>query len=105
MGNFEEIQSINRQNNDSYDALLYSYARWSENQKLIVVANFSSEKGSEFDLKVPSSLISKWNLKDGEYQLKDQLYQNKLFVLKVQNGQGEAKISIQPSESLILELK
>lgn len=37
--------------------------------------------------------------------MKDQLYQNKTFVLKVQNGQGEAKISIQPSESLILEMK
>lgn len=105
MGNFEEIQTVNRQNNENYDALLYSYARWSESQKLIVVANFSSEKGSEFDLKVPSSLISKWNLKDGEYHLKDQLYKDKTFVLKVQNGQGEAKISIEPSESLILELK
>lgn len=102
MGSFEEIQTVNRQNNENYDALLYSYARWSESQKLIVVANFSSEKGSEFDLKVPSSLISKWNLKDGEYHLKDQLYQDKTFVLKVQNGQGEAKISIEPSESLIL---
>jgi glycosidase len=105
MGSFEEIQSSNRQNNEGYDALLYSYARWSENQKLIVIANFSSEKGNEFNLKVPSSLISKWNLKDGEYQLKEQLYQNKTFVLKVQNGEGVAKVSIQPSESLILELK
>lgn len=105
MGSFEEIQSANRQSNEGYDALLYSYTRWSENQKLIVIANFSSEKGSEFGLKVPSSVISKWNLKDGEYQLKEQLYQNKTFVLKVQNGEGEAKIAIQPSESLILELK
>jgi glycosidase len=105
MGSFEEIQSSNRQNNEGYDALLYSYARWSENQKLIVISNFSSEKGNEFNLKVPSSLISKWNLKDGEYQLKEQLYQNKTFVLKVQNGEGVAKVSIQPSESLILELK
>ncbi|WP_343705908.1 alpha-amylase family protein [Flavobacterium sp.] len=104
MGSFEEIQTVNRQNNENYDALLYSYARWSESQKLIVVANFSSEKGSEFELKVPSSLISKWNLKDGEYHLKDQLYKDITFVLKVQNEQGEAKISIEPSESLILEV-
>ncbi|MDQ6529213.1 alpha-amylase family protein [Flavobacterium sp. LHD-85] len=105
MGSFEEIQTVNRQNNESYDVLLYSYARWSESQKLIVVANFSSEKTSEFDLKIPADVISKWNLKDGEYQMKEQLYQDKTFVLKVQNGQGEAKITIEPSESLILELK
>ncbi|MBZ4034750.1 alpha-amylase family protein [Flavobacterium sp. 17A] len=105
MGSFEELQSVNRVNNQDYDALLYSYARWSEKQKLIVLANFSSEKQSEFNLKVPSSLILKWNLKDGEYQLKEQLYQTKTFVLKVQNGEGTAKVEIQPSESLILELK
>jgi glycosidase len=105
MGSFEEIQAANRQNNPNYDALLYSYVRWSENQKLIVIANFSSEKASEFDLKIPSSIISKWNLKDGEYELKEQLYITKKFILKVENGEGVAKVAIQPSESLILELK
>jgi hypothetical protein len=79
--------------------------RWSENQKLVVIANFSSDKTSEFELKIPSDIISKWNLKEGEYQLTDQLYQIKKFALKVQNGEGKAKISIEPSESLILELK
>ncbi|MBS7253221.1 alpha-amylase family protein [Flavobacterium branchiicola] len=105
MGSFQEIQSINRQDNAGYDALLYSYVRWSENQKLVVIANFSSDKTSEFELKIPADIISKWNLKEGEYQLTDQLDQNKKFTLKVQNGEGKANISIQPSESLILELK
>ncbi|WP_264551369.1 alpha-amylase family protein [Flavobacterium sp. N2038] len=105
MGSFQEIQSVNRENNAGYDPLLYSYVRWSENQKLVVIANFSSDKTSEFELKIPSDIISKWNLKEGEYQLTDQLYQIKKFALKVQNGEGKAKISIEPSESLILELK
>ncbi|MCR4030132.1 MULTISPECIES: alpha-amylase family glycosyl hydrolase [Flavobacterium] len=105
MGSFEEIQAANRQNNSNYDALLYSYVRWSENQKLIVIANFSSEQASEFDLKIPSSIISKWNLKDGEYELNEQLYKTKKFILKVENGEGVAKVAIQPLESLILELK
>jgi hypothetical protein len=105
MGSFQEIQTANRENNAGYDPLLYSYVRWSENQKLVVIANFSSDKTSEFELKIPSDIISKWNLKEGEYQLTDQLYQIKKFALKVQNGEGKAKISIEPSESLILELK
>ncbi|MNL40942.1 hypothetical protein D3C87_1633230 [compost metagenome] len=105
MGNFQEIQSVNRQNNIGYDELIYSYVRWSENQKLIVVANFSSEKTSEFDLKIPSDIISKWKSKDGQYQLTDQLYQKNTVQLKVNNGEGIAKVKIAPSESFIFELK
>ena len=105
MGNFQEIQTVNRQNNQGYGESIYSYVRWSENQKLIIVANFSSEKTSEFDLKVPTDIISKWNLKDGEYQFTDQLYKKNAVPLKVTNGEGIAKVKISPSESFIYELK
>ncbi|UTN02331.1 alpha-amylase family glycosyl hydrolase [Flavobacterium bizetiae] len=105
MGSYQEIQSVNRQNNAGYDELLYSYVRWSENQKLIVVANFSSEKTSEFELKIPADIISKWNLKDGEYTLTDQLYLQNKTKLNVSNGEGRAKVKIAPSESFIFEVK
>jgi len=105
MGNFQEIQSVNRQNNSGYDELIYSYVRWSENQKLIVVANFSSEKTSEFELKIPADVISKWNLKDGSYILLDQLYLQSKTYFTVKNGEGIARIKIAPSESFIYEVK
>ncbi|MFG4001949.1 alpha-amylase family glycosyl hydrolase [Flavobacterium aquidurense] len=105
MGSFQEIQTANRQDNAGYDELLYSYVRWSANQKLVVVANFSSEKTSEFDLKIPVDIILKWNLKDGEYVLTDQLYQKNAVRLKVNNGEGRAGVTIAPSESFIYELK
>jgi glycosidase len=105
MGQFQEIQTVNRQNNAGYDELLYSYVRWSENQKLIIVANFSSEKTSTFNLKIPSDVILKWNLKDGEYVLTDQLYSNKKNVLVVKNGEGTVIVEIAPSESFIYEVK
>ena len=105
MGSYQEIQSVNRQNNAGYDELLYSYVRWSENQKLIIVANFSSEKTSEFELKIPADVISKWNLKDGEYTLTDQLYLQNKTKLNVSNGEGKAKVKIAPSESFIYEVK
>ena len=105
MGSFQEIQSVNRQNNVGYDESIYSYVRWSENQKLIIIANFSSEKTSTFNLKIPSDVILKWNLKDGEYVLTDQLYLNKKNILTVQNGEGTIIVEIAPSESFIYELK
>lgn len=104
MGNFEEIQSANRQNNPNYDPLLHSYVRWSEKQKLVVIANFSSEKESEFDLKIPSTVISKWNLKDGSYVLVDKLYSESKTYLTVKNGEASARVKIKPSESFIYEV-
>lgn len=105
MGDYQEIQSVNRQNNPGYDELIYSYVRWSEIQKLIIVANFSSEKTSVFNLKIPSDVILKWDLKDGEYVLTDQLYSNKKNVLVVKNGEGTVIVEIAPSESFIYEVK
>lgn len=105
MGDFQEIQSVNRQNNVGYDESIYSYVRWSENQKLIIIVNFSSEKTSTFNLKIPSDVILKWNLKDGEYVLTDQLYLDKKNILTVQNGEGTIIVEIAPSESFIFELK
>ena len=105
MGSFREIQSINRQNNQGYDELIYSFVRWSETQKLIIVANFSSEKTSEFELKIPSDIISKWNIKDGSYVLVDKLYSENKTYFTVKNGEGSARVKIKPSESFIYELK
>ncbi|MBP4139841.1 alpha-amylase family protein [Flavobacterium geliluteum] len=105
MGSFYEMQTANRFKTVSYDDFVYSYARWSESQKLIVVTNFSGTVTSEFELKIPSELISKWSLKDGDYPLKDQLYNTNTIQMKVQNGEGFAKVKIVPSESFIYELK
>jgi len=105
MGSFQEIQSVNKQNTSGYDELVYSYVRWSENQKLVIISNFSSEKSSEFELIIPVEVVSKWNLKDGEYLLTDQLYLKSKTNLIVKNGVGKSKIKIAPSESFIYELK
>ena len=105
MGNFQEIQSVNRLNNPGYDELIYSFVRWSDNQKLIIVVNFSSEKTSEFNLKIPSDIVSKWNLREGVYQLTDQLYQKNSAQLEISNGEGIVKVKVLPSESFIFELK
>ncbi|KFF11709.1 alpha-amylase family glycosyl hydrolase [Flavobacterium hydatis] len=105
MGGFQEIQSVNRKSTTRYDTGIYSYVRWSNNQKLIVVVNFSADKTSEFELKIPADVIAKWKLKDGEYTITDQLYLQNKTKLNVSNGEGKAKVKIAPSESFIYEVK
>lgn len=103
MGNFQEIQSSNRDKTQGYDTGIYSYVRWSTSEKLIVIANFSWQVTSNFDLKIPADVITTWKLKDGSYPLKDQLYGN-TATLKVENGVGVVKVSVKPSESFVFKM-
>jgi glycosidase len=104
MGQFQAIHPINGEVVAGYDPGLYAYVRWSEAQKLIVVTNFSWLSNSSFELTIPNDVINKWNLKDGVYRLKDQLYGSE-NTLSVINGEGKIEIAIEPSESFVFELQ
>jgi glycosidase len=104
MGKFQEIQTVNRQTNQGYDTGIYAYVRWSDYQKLIIVTNFSTLTTSNFELKIPSDIIQKWNLKEGTHTITDQLYYKSSVQLRVENGEGKVQITIAPSESFIYQL-
>ena len=104
MGKYEDLQFYNRSNTANYDPLIYSYTRWSANEKLIIVSNFSSEQTSEFDLKIPADIIRKWSLADGHYVVVDQLYKRNKVVLDVRNGLGSLRVRIAPLESFLYQL-
>ena len=104
MGKFHEIQSSNRNITPGYDIAIYSYVRWSETQKLIVVTNFYWLATSNFELRIPADIVQKWGLKDGTYTITDQLYHESSIPLRVENGEGKVQITIGPSESFIYGL-
>jgi len=101
MGKYQEIQTMNRQATANYDPGIYSFVRWSDSQKLIVVSNFSWLTTSTFELTIPTNVITIWALKDGTYPLKEQLYSKNTAQLKIINGEGKVKITLAPSESFI----
>ncbi|MFD2528137.1 alpha-amylase family glycosyl hydrolase [Polaribacter marinaquae] len=105
MGNYKDIHKYNRDNTANYSSKILSFVRWSENEKLIIVSNFDDQKEFEFNLEVPANIIKKWNLKDGDYVVKDQLYLEKSFGLKVKEGRGTIDLQINPLESYILKLQ
>ena len=104
MGQYQEIHGLNRYATEGYFPEVYSYVRWSDTEKLIIIANFSSEHTSHFELKIPKDIIQKWNLKDGNYTITDQLYEKSSLQLQVINGEGKVQITIAPSESFIYKL-
>ena len=105
MGEYQDLHQFNRENTENYNAKLLSYTRFSNNEKLIIIANFDAEKAFEFELKIPLEIIKKWNINEGTFLLKDTLYNKKSFDLKVTSTGATAKILVNPLESFILKLQ
>ncbi|MCD6543583.1 MAG: alpha amylase C-terminal domain-containing protein, partial [Flavobacteriaceae bacterium] len=105
MGNYEEIHTYNRKYSEHYNHRVFSFVRWNESEKLIIISNFDAKESYEFDLQLPESVITKWNLKEGNYPFKDQLYNKITTNLKVEKDLSTMRIKIAPLESLILKLQ
>ena len=105
MGAYQEIHFYNKERTTNYDHRVLSYVRWSEDEKLIIVSNFDSQKAYAFDLGIPQEIISKWHLQDGNHELSEELYHTPPYRLEVKDGQGSIAISLKPLESIILKLK
>ncbi len=104
MGHYEEIHYYNKEHTETYDHRVFSFVRWSDDEKLIVVSNFDADKSYDFELKIPKGVIQKWSLKDGQYNLKDALYNSK-NELKVNKEVGVVQVNLKPLSSYILVLE
>lgn len=105
MGKYQELHSYNRANSPGYYEKGYSFARWSEDEHLLILVNFKDWVADEYELLIPYGLLTEWQLRDGKYQLTDQLYQEKKYELIVTDGIGKVKVAVEPLESLILKLE
>jgi glycosidase len=105
MGNYEDIHYFNKEHTPTYDHRVYSFARWSEGERLVILSNFDAERAYEFELKVPEGLITSWGFKDGDYPMEEMLYGDQNPVLRVSNGRGHIPLEVKPLESFILKIK
>lgn len=103
-GKYADIHSANRSNPD-YGKSVFSFVRWSDSEKLIVVSNFNKINQSSFKLIVPANIIKEFSLADGQYKLIDQLNDGNETVLFVENGIGNATTSIMPLQSFIFKVQ
>ncbi|MGG5486338.1 alpha-amylase family glycosyl hydrolase [Gaetbulibacter sp. PBL-D1] len=105
MGDYQDLQHYNQQHTEWYNDKVLSFSRWSDDEKLIIISNFNAENTYGFELQLPEDLVSKLALKEGDYQVEDQLYKNYTSTLKVENSRGKVRIDIKPLESFILKIK
>lgn len=105
MGNYQDIHLFNREHTNNYNDKVLSFVRWNDDEQLIVISNFNSDKTYKFNLKIPKSVIDSWNLDDGNYTVEDQLYNQFLTNLRIENNLGTINIALKPLESFILKVQ
>jgi len=105
MGEYKEIHSYNREKVNNYTRKLFSFVRWTRNEKLLIISNFDSLVNYDLDLQIPSEVIASWQLNDGTYLLEDQLYNKTSAKLIVKDGIGFTNIKLSTLESFIFKLK
>ena len=103
MGQYAELHSHNLAAGSAYSEQQLAFARWSAQQKLIVISHFNPDSAVSFNLSLPAELIRKWQLSDGNYPLRDAL-SNTSYQLQVQDGVGSIALNLAPLASVILEL-
>jgi len=105
MGDFESIHEANLEADLGYDFGLYSFVRWTEKEKLVIVTNFNQNTAVNCEVLLPAEIVKRMNLKDGKYKLKEALYGKSKTVLTISNGVGKFKLAIQPNESFIYQIE
>ncbi len=104
MGKYHEIHGYNRYCTPYYNEHIYSFVRYSNSEKLIIVSNFDATETYGFDLEIPADLITTWGINNGEYMVTDQLYHKETAVLQVNNGVGKTRVTLRPLESFIFKV-
>lgn len=104
MGAYKEIHSYNRERTENYNHRVFSFVRWSDEEKLIIVSNFDADKSYEFDLKIPEEVINEWKLNQSSFQVHDLLNSKINYELIIENGIGALKLKLDPLGSLILKV-
>lgn len=103
MGEYREIHLHNRAHTPGYIDRVFSFVRWSPEEKLVILSNFDAEETYSFNLKIPENVVTAWQLEDGTYELTDQLYGG-AGQLIVSEGVGKISATVAPLESMIWKM-
>ncbi|NER16912.1 alpha-amylase family protein [Spongiivirga citrea] len=103
MGEWRDIHYFNKERTEGYDHRVYSYLRWKDDEKLLVVINFDRDKSYDVNIKIPKDIVDLWKLTESSYELTDLLYQKK-NTLAV-DGIANTNISLKSLESVVYKIE
>ena len=83
---------------------IFAFARWLDDEQLLVVSNFDTEEPQDFTLELPAALVGKLGLESGRSALDEQLYGKVSNAIVVDHGQGRIHMRLQPLESHVYRI-
>ena len=104
MGAYRETHFYNKEHTAGYNEKLFSFARWSASEKLIVIANFDNHIAYDLEFKIPDHILNEWGVGEGTYEFHDMLYKTFKTQMEVSHGVGVLKVHLDPLQSFILKL-
>jgi glycosidase len=105
VGEYAEVHSFNRSQNPAYTDKAFAFARWDENQKLIVVTNFDEFKSVKTTLKLSPELLKAWKLEKGEREIQEVMFGKKKTNLRVTDQGAEIDLELGPWESAVFGVR
>lgn len=104
MGDYADLHKVNRSASPDYTEQLFSYVRYTNDEKLFILTNFSEDQSKPLELIVPATVIEQLKLKDGRYTLVDQIYGQEKVMLEVFQGRGRIPTQLDGLESFIFKV-
>lgn len=86
-GRYQDLHATNRQYTEGYSDRLFSFARWSDDEAIIVVASLERTDTRDVALTIPASLIALWRLDSGTHRISD-LFGGTSGTLSIRDGVG-----------------
>ncbi len=107
-GEFFNLHRFNLAQSKEYDESLFSFARWDDNNHVIVVSNFSAINEYKLQLEIPKELLRQWQISSSmSIPLKDALAPQvaESAQLKVEADLGKIQLELKPLESKVFHFK
>ncbi len=105
MGAYQDLHRYNRSKNPAYNDKTFAYARWDEEQKLLVVTNFDETQSVNTVLHLSPELLKAWNLKLGNREIQEVLFGKKTTQLRVDTQGAQIDLALGPWESAVFEVR
>jgi glycosidase len=102
MGQYAELQTLNRTQNPNYSNKLFAFARWSDTEKLLIVTNFSNTQTFTGNIYLTPELKAQWGLNDNNHKFTNVLGNNATYTFD--SGNASVNITLEPLQSVILKL-
>ncbi|MDC1107332.1 alpha-amylase family protein [Prolixibacteraceae bacterium] len=105
MGKYVDLTRFNDALGNPYVKSLFIHARWSKDEMLLIISNFSNKDLKNVKVHIPLSLVEDWNLKEGKAVFKDQLGHEITSTLVVEPKDAFLVVNIPALDGLILSLE